>query len=175
MVKNINTFQSPNEWNLKEKIEQEYGISQNDIQKFTSWDTLKNLEQFKIEMQMLNNEKIKTLSEKQIWLLFKTLSQIQQSESKIERASLIHEVERGMSSQSPKRNIEKYFSKNLVEKAENPQKPHEHILGFTLWAWHSILSIWESLFALWTWIIQTPYHLSLLLSWKAKTESFRNI
>jgi hypothetical protein len=57
----------------------------------------------------------------------------------------------------------------------NPKTLHENILALSLWSINSIVAVIDMWYNLWKDIILTPYHIFLLVSWKAKTNDFKNI
>jgi hypothetical protein len=52
--------------------------------------------------------------------------------SKIEIKTLKEDVEKSINIDEFKNSLENYLPPNLIEKAKNANKPHEHILGFAL-------------------------------------------
>ena len=70
---------------------------------------------------------------------------------------------------------DKFIPQNLMDRAQDPQNLWDNIIG----AWIGILNSTEEFVALlyniWAGIIKTPYHIYLVVSWKAEYEWFKNI
>ena len=179
--KNIN-----NPWNIDKKqllnelaldIANKFWIDKEKTEKLIKSETLASLDSLKNELkQDIHNEN--NLDNKEIEKLFFTLKwalEIIENSSKIEIKTLKEDVERTINIEDFKNHIEDYLPAKLIEKAKNPNNIHEHILWVALWSANSIIATIDILYKIWKGIIQTPYHLYLIVIWKAKTESFKNI
>jgi len=172
-----------NVWVLKEKellekiandISRKFWIEKNKAKHLIEQDTISWIESLKNE---LLNEPNK-LNEKQLEELFfiiKWALELIKNSSKLEIKFLREDVEKSINIDDFANILEWYLPNKLILKAKNPQQFHEHILGFTLWSANSIIASLEFLYKLWKWIIQMPYHLYLVVSWKGETNSFRDI
>lgn len=136
------------------------------------------LQELKNEIFKQDDEKLKNLPEKEIEKLFFTLKgalEVIEKISKNEIQILKEDIEKTIDIENFKNNIEDYLPPNLLKKAKDPKNIHEHILWFALWTTNSILKTVEILFKIWKWILQTPYHLYMIIAWKWETDSFKNV
>jgi len=166
--------------NKKELLEQlaidissKFWIDNKKAESLVKKETLEWIDSLKAELTEQQD-----LSEKEIENLFLTLKwalEIIEKSSKIEIKSLKEDIEKSINIDDFSNNIEAYLPPTLVIKAKNPTNPHEHLLGFALWTTNSIYTTVDILLKIWKGIIQTPYHLYMIISWKAETDSFRNI
>ena len=140
-------------------------------------DTLSWIENLKAELNK-GNEKQNNINDKELEKLFFALKwalELIEKSSKLEIKVLKEDIEKSINIEDFKNHIEDYLPPQLINKAKNPQVLHEHILWFALWTTNSIITTAEILYKIWKWILQSPYHLYMILSWKAKTDSFKNI
>ncbi len=124
------------------------------------------------------DNKNKKLSEKEIEKLFFTLKwalDVIENSSKIEIKVLKEDIEKTINIWDISNITDKILPKKLIDIAKNPKAPHEHILGFTLGTANSIIATADVLYRIWKWIIQSPYHLYIIISWKGKSESFKDV
>ena len=153
-------------WIDKEKAEQ---LIKSET--LVSLDSLKNeLNKDIQEEEKLNNEDIEKLFFTLRWAL-----EVIENSSKIEIKVLKDDIEKTINIEEFKKNLEDYLPPKLLEKAKNPTNPHEHILGFALGTTNSIITTTDILYKIWKWILQSPYHLYMIITWKAETDSFKNI
>lgn len=110
----------------------------------------------------------------QLFFMLKWAQEIIEKSSKIEIKILKADIEK-INIKEFKNHIEDYLPSKLISIAKNPQKIHEHILGFALGTTNSIFKTVEIIYEIWKGIIKTPIDLYLILSWKAKCDSFDNI
>ncbi len=158
-------------------IAKKYWIDKEDTKDLIKKETLTWIDSLKKEIQKKNYEG-KKLNESELENLFFTLKwalEIIENSSKIEIKSLREDVEKYINIDDFKNRIEDFLPPNLVFKAKNAEKLHEHILWFALWSANSILTTVEYLYQIWKWIILAPYHLYMIISWKSETESFKDI
>jgi len=66
--------------------------------------------------------------------------------------------------------LERRLPVNILNKLENPNWVWDEVLWIALWTTNSIMTTVEFLYKLWAWIIKSPYHIYLIVSWKAKYE-----
>jgi hypothetical protein len=141
-------------------------------------DISKWLQELKNEIQRWDNEKLKNLPRKELEKLFFTLKgalEVIEKISKNEIQILKEDIEKNINIEDFINNIEDYLPPNLIKKAKDPKNIHEHILWFALWTTNSILKTVEILFLIWKWILQTPYHLYMIITWKWESNSFKDI
>lgn len=150
-------------------IEQQTNISLDDLKK-EIWENRSHKESNK------NHERY--LDKKEIEDLFLTLNwarEVIENISKIEIKVLKETLEQNINIEDFSTHIDKYLPKKLLEKAKNPQLPHEHILWIALWSANSIYTTVDILYQIWKWILKAPYDIYIILSWKWETDSFKNI
>ena len=141
-------------------------------------DTSKWLSELKNEINKQNNDKLNNLWNKKLEKLFFTIKwakELIEQSSKIEIKLLKKDIEKQIKIEEFKNHIEDYLPPKLILKAKNPKYTHEHILGFALWAANSIFKTIDILYQIGKWIIKTPIDLYMILNWKAKTDSFKDI
>jgi hypothetical protein len=102
------------------------------------------------------------------------LEVIEQS-SKIEIKVLKEDIEKQVNIEEFKNHIEDYLPAKLIQKAKNPKKLHEHILWFALWTTNSIFKTIDILYQIWKGLIKTPIDLYMIITWKGKSESFKDV
>ncbi len=171
-----------NPWTLDEKqllkelaldIANKFWIEKQKAESLIKKETLVWIDSLKDELKEEKN-----LANKDVEKLFFTLKwalEVIEQSSKIEIKTLKDDIEKHLNIEEFERNIESYLPNTLIQKAKNPENIHEHILGFALWTTNSIYSTVEALYKIWKWIIATPLHLYLIVTGKAKTNSFDNI
>jgi hypothetical protein len=155
-------------------ISKKYWIEKQRAKELIERETIDSIESLKHELE--NQEK--KLDKKELEELFFSIKQaieLIKSISKVNIEKLKKELESSKNIEDYKNVLEEYLPKKLVYKAQNPQAIEEHILWFALWSANSIISSAEFLYNLWKWIVQTPYHLYLILSWKWEVKSFKDI
>lgn len=184
MKKNNKNFEKINAWILKDKekkeleeklaseISKKYNIEKKEALKLIKSSTLESLDALKDEISKEKENNLDKLWEKELQELFLTLKWAQEvieNLSKLELVILKEKIEQ--SAYTPTENIlENYLPPKLLQKAQNPEKLHEHILGFALWSANSIIAIVDALYQIWAWIIKAPYDIYLVVSWKAEID-----
>lgn len=154
---------------LSKDIAREFWIEQENTKKLLGADISKGLEDLKKEIQNSWDEKLKALDKKRVEKLFFTLKwalDVIEKSSKIEIKSLKEDMEKEINTQEFKSKIEDYLPKELVYRAQNAEKIHEHILWFALGTANSLYATADILYQIGKWILQTPYHLYMILSGK---------
>jgi hypothetical protein len=111
----------------------------------------------------------------ELFFTIKWALEVIENSSKIEIKTLKDDIEKEINIHEFTKEIEKYLPKELLKKAKDPQNIHEHILGFALWTANSIFATADILYQIWKWILQTPYHLYMIITGKWEVESFKNI
>lgn len=162
---------------LSVDIANKFWIKKEQTKELIKKETLMWIDSLKTELGKEKND-TKKLNEKDIEDLFFTLKwalEVTENSSKIEIKILKDSLETNINIEDFKNNIEKYLPPKLVYKAKNPKLLHEHILGFALGTTNSIFATVEILYQIWKWILQTPYHLYMIITWKWKTNSFKEI
>jgi len=159
-------------------IAKEFWLEKEKAQELIKKETLEWIKYLKNELNNETSEEKNKLSDKEVEKLFFTLKwalDIIENYSKLEIKTLKEDVEKSINIEDFKNPINMYLPPRLVNKAQYPSNPHEHILGFALWSANSIFTTVDILYKIWKWILQTPYHLYMIMSWKSETDSFKNI
>lgn len=151
------------------KISQEFGIDISRVTEFIKWDTLGNLEWLKNTLW----KKIDTVEfQKAVDYARDKISEL----SKDNREKLKALIEKDEHSiEDFHYNItEKYFSR-AQKRALYPETFWDQII----WVWLGIVDTAEAvilfLYWLWKWILLTPYHLYLVITWKAKVDGWEKV
>ncbi len=155
-------------------IANKFWIEKSKAKQLISEQTISWIEWLKTE---LINQTTK-LDNKELEKLFFTIKwahELISNLSKIEIKNLKADVEKTINIEEFKNKIEEYLPANLINKAKNPTNLHEHILGFALGSTNSILTTVEYLYKIWKWIVLAPYHIYMIITWKAETDSFKDI
>ena len=158
-------------------IANKFWIEKEQAERLIKSETLVSLETLKIELNTVENKE-NILDNKKIKQLFST---IKLAKNRIEKASsweldlLKKELVKGENIEEFKNNIEDYLPPKLISKAINPKTPHEHVLGFTLGTTNSVIATADTFYQIWKWILKTPYHLYMIITWKATTDSFKKV
>lgn len=158
-------------------IAKRFWIEKKHAKELIKKETLLWIDTLKTELDRENNNE-KKLSKKDLENLFFTLKwalEVIENSSKIEIKVLKDDVEKSINIEDFKNHIEDYLPPKLISKAKNPQALHEHILGFALGTANSIFTTADILYQIWKWILQTPYHLYMIITWKWKTNSFKDV
>lgn len=163
---------------------EKFSIDKKEALKLIKNNTFKSLDDLKQELEK-NNSKIK-LSEKDIENLYISLKWAKElitnvSEIKIKTLKETIEnyqdnnLEEKINIEEFKNKLEKILPEKLINKAKNPQYIHEHILWFSLGTANSIIAIADLVFQIWAWIIKSPYHIYLIISWKWELDWYKDI
>ncbi len=176
-----------NPWILDEKtlleelasdIASKFWIEKDKAKELIKKDTLSWIYSLKAQLEKERKDEDKQLSKKELEKLFFTLKwalDVIENSSKIEIKVLKEDIEKTINIWDFVNIWESILPKKLVNIAKNPKKPHEHILGFTLGTANSIIATADVLYRIWKWIIQSPYHLYMIISWKWKSDSFKDV
>lgn len=158
--------------NLANEISRKFKIEKIKAISLIKNETLEDINNLKKELKVenLNNKQLEEL-----FLILKWAQEIIENVSKLEIKILKENIEKNVSIDDFVNIIEKKLPPKLLQKAKNPKNIHEHILWFSLGTSNSIISIIDTLYQIWAWIIKTPYHLYLVISWKWELKSWKNI
>jgi hypothetical protein len=163
---------------LANDIAIKFWLDKEKTKKLLESDISRWLKELKNEISLSDDENLKSLKNKKVEELFFTLkwaSEIIEKLSKIEIKTLKEELEKTISIEDFKNHIEAYLPPKLIKKAKNPRVLHEHVLGFALWTANSIFTTTEILYKIWKWLLQTPYHIYMIITGKWKYEGFKDI
>lgn len=157
---------------LAAQIAEEFGIDISEVKKLISSSTLWDLDD--LRSGIWDNDSI------DIWDLS---SAIKWAKSKIELLSK-QEIDSLKNSIDTKvyspdtheyKSSKKLLPKNILQKAYDPQNFWDQVIGFWVGVFDSSEAIILFLYGLGKWILLTPYHIYLILSWKSEYEGFKNI
>lgn len=157
-------------------IARRYGIDEQKTQELIQENTLLSLENLKVELK--KQELFKDIKQKELEKLFFTLKwalDIVEDISKLKIKVLKQDIETALNIDTFTNNIEDYLPKDLLIKAKNPSKVHEHILWIALGSANSIMKTAEALYLIGKWILKTPYDLYMIISGKGEMDSIKNI
>lgn len=161
--------------NLKKEVSINFWINTEQIAKIIKNESLISLEKLKIELQNQN----KILSKEEINILYNKLNKIKiliEETSKNEINNLKEEISKNNEIKNYKPTENNFlFSRKMINKVKNPEKPHEHLLWLSLGITNSAFTIGQTIFKIWFGILKSPYDLYLILSWKWELENLKNI
>lgn len=177
---NIDTWTLLSE--LSEDISKSFWIKAETAEKLTRLKTESWLDGLKTEIESSDlsreeKDKLNNLWDKQLERLFFTITwakEIIKSASENKLDVLKKEIDN--ESFSPSKSwIQDRLPANIVKRISEPKHIWDNLIWALVWIWN----IWESLviatFNLWKWIIQTPYHLYLLITRQAEIDSLKKV
>lgn len=163
---------------LADEISKKFKIEKKEALLLIKNNTLDWLENLKKEIKETWSQSLNKLNNsdlERLFLILKWAQELIENSSKIEIKILKDEVEKTINIDEFKNHIEDYLPSKLINKAKNPKLLHEHILWFALWSANSIIATIDLLYQIWAWIIKTPYHIYMIVSWKWEIKSMKNI
>lgn len=157
---------------LAEQISSDFWIDISEVKELIASSTLWNLDDLK--SWILGN---KTLN------LSGLSSAITEAKWKIEELSKhqIDTLKNSLDSEKYSPDTHEYpaskniFPKNILQKAYYPQNFWDQFIGLWIGIFDSSEAIILFVYGLWKWILLTPYHIYLILSWKWEYDGFKNI
>jgi len=170
---------------LKIDIARDFNLNEKIITKLIDLKTEISLDLLKSEIDNLqkskilsNNEKesLKQLTEEEKEKLFSVLrwyKELIENNSKNNLELLKNSIQN--KTNIDKWDFEKILPKNILTKLENPKSVWDEILWIAFWTANSIYTTTKFLYELWKNIIQAPYHIYLIVSWKAEYKIPENI
>lgn len=176
-----------NSWILNKKklleelaidIANKFWMDKQEAMKLLKTDISKWLSELKNEINKQDNEQLKKLWNKKLEELFLTIKwalELIENSSKIEIKMLKEDIEKIVKIEDFKNHIEDYLPAELILVAKNPKKIHEHILWFALGTANSIFKTVDILYQIWLGIIKTPIDLYMIITWKAVSNSFKDL
>lgn len=163
---------------LATDISRKFWIEKEKAKSLIKNETFKSVENLKEEINQSNDNNLSKLDKKDVEKLFLTIkwaNEVIENLSKIEIKTLKEDVEKSINIDEFKNQIEDFLPSKLLERAKDPKNLHEQILWFALWTANTLISTADILYQIWAWIIKTPYHLYMIISWKWEIKSFKNI
>lgn len=156
---------------LASEISHEFWIDLNEAKRLISWDINDDLSVLKNNITGNNID-----SNKLQWAISKAKSQIEDL-SKKHRENLKNSLDRG--SYTPEKHnytsSRKIFSEELVNRAKNPKNYKDQIIWFAIGCIDSGEAVIIYSYEFSKWILLSPYHVYLLLSWKWEYKDFSDI
>lgn len=167
---------------LSEDISKSFWIKVETAEKLTKLKTESWLDWLKSEIESSDlsrkeKEKINNLWNKELERLFFTITWAKEliksaSENKLD--VLKKEVDK--KSYSPSKSwLETRLPSTILTRINNPKNIWDQLIWAFIWTLNSCLTTVEFLYNLWKWIIQSPYHIYLLVRSKAEIESLKKI
>ena len=71
--------------------------------------------------------------------------------------------------------IKTKLSKNIISKIENPKNLWDNIIWAWIWTLVSSEKTLKTIYDIWKWIIQTPYHWYLTVKWDAEIKNIKKV
>lgn len=163
---------------LLNEIVSKYWIDKETAEKLINKKTINKLSELKTEIQEQNYEQLKDFKEDRLEELFFTLKwarEVIEKASSWELDLLKKELEQIVNIEDFEKHIEAYLPKELIYKAKNPNNINEHLLWAALGTANSIIETTVILYQIWKGLIQTPYHVYLIASWKAEYPNLKRV
>lgn len=163
---------------LSEEISKNYWLEKQNSEELVKLDTSRWIENLKKELLESGKEyfdRLKTREQEKLFLILKWAQEVTEKNVQLEIMTLKSDIEQNINIEDIKNNIESYLPDRLISTAKNPKMLHEHILGFALWTSNSLIAWLEWLYNIWKWIIQTPYHIYLIVKWEWEIKNIKNI
>jgi len=166
--------------NLEKNISNEYNISINNLKEISSFKTEKSLEELKSELKQIDwirEWTDYTLLAEKVLKLNKLKESITTSTIK-EKEWLKSEVINDAVSFDIKKEdllIWNYFSKEIIERCNNPKSAKDHIIWIFVWTSESVAVLSKLLYDVVKDWIKLPIDLYNIARWKAKYDWFKNL
>lgn len=166
---------------LSKDVSKSFWITTETAERLTKLKTENWLEWLKIEIENSNlslteKNKIKWLWDKELEKLFFTITwakEIIKSVSENKLDVLKKEVEPHFI--PSKTWLEHRLPINLITRINEPKNLWDNIIWACIWTINSWITTVQFLYNLWKWAIQAPYHVYLLVTWKAEIESLKKV
>lgn len=160
---------------LAKKIGKSFWIQSEVIKKLLQNEANESLSSLKKELLKDEGNKNTELSDEQLDSLLAVISWWKELIQQLSKKE-IEELKEELSHFTPENAfVERFFSKNLVLRAKNPQFFPDHISWACLWILNSTEKLIHLLFLLWKGMVQAPFHIYLIVSGKWECESFSKI
>lgn len=158
-------------------IANKFWIEKSEAKKLIKSETLVSLDSLKAELNkdLQNKDNLDNSEIEKLFFTLRWALDVIENASKMEIEVLKDDVEKSINIEEFKNHLENFLPPKLINKAKNPKSPHEHILGLALGTANSIIATADILYQIWKWILQAPYHLYLIITWKWKSESFKDV
>jgi hypothetical protein len=158
-------------------------ISSESAKKLSNLKTLTDISVLKKELTKINVDKTKFDENSELKQILEEIRNIQKlreeqkSKSRIEIASLKEWLEQisEYKINSSYTVSDKLFSSELLNKIENPEHLWHNLAWAAIWSIDTVYKAWIYTKDLAIWIIKTPVDLYKLATWKATTDSFKNV
>ncbi len=162
---------------LLDDISREYGIDKSTAERLIQSKSINDLNSLKNELDNIDNTQKDIKKEKLEKLYFTIIwaKEVIEKASKDKLDLIKKELENQVEIEEFKNTLDDYLPKSIINAAKNPQNIHEHIIWASLWTANSIIKTVEILYQIWAWILKTPYHIYLILSWKWEYDGFKRI
>lgn len=174
-----------NKETLTDNLAKKLWISRETTDKLIKFDTENSIEKLKQELSKIKSiDKTKFDENKELIEIKNTIKQIQflqneiTSKSRLEIASLNDSLKEQIESYKISSNFplsSKIFSPDFIKKAQNWESISDNLAGFTIWTTDSIYELWKITKDLLVWVIKSPVDLYKIVTWKAETDSFKNV
>lgn len=174
-----------NKETLTDNLAKKLWISRETTNELIKFDTENSIEKLKQELSKIKSiDKTKFDENKELVEIRNTIKQIQflqneiTSKSRLEIASLNDSLKEQIelykiSSTFPLSS--KIFSPEFINKAQNPKSFTDNLAAFTVRTTDSVYESWKITKDLFVWVIKSPIDLYKIATWKAETDSFKNV
>lgn len=151
------------------KISKEFDIDISEVKEFIKGDTLGNLEWLKDNLgKNIDSTEFKNA----ILHAREYISELSKKNREVLKKMIEHDED---SPENFKYHLTSTYFSKYTYRAINPETFSDHLL----WVWLGILDTTEAvilfLYGLGKWILVTPYHLYLIISWKAEFDIWKKI
>ena len=157
---------------LAKEIAQKYGLDINQVKEFIKGKTSSKLDNLK-SIVWDSGEAINIAEFKNV---IAGAKDVIEKASKDEIELLKGTIEK--TKLNPEKDIylsNKLLPTGLMDRAQNPQNLWDNIIGASIGILNSTEEIITTLYNIWAGIVKTPYHIYLIVSWKADYDGFKNI
>lgn len=158
---------------LAREISQEFWLTLWEVKNLISWDTSGGLEELRSHIwtptSAIDLPKLKeTISWAQNSIEQLSKKKIETLKSTLEQGIFTPEKHEFMVSK-------KIFSENITGRAQNPQNIWDELIWVGLGLIDSTEAVILFTYSLAKWVVLTPYHIYLVLTWQAKYDGFSKI
>lgn len=157
-------------------ISNKFWIDKQKTESFIKKETLSSLDSFKLELSKeTNKETNQNINIEELFFSLKWALETTENLSKLKIEALKNDIENDNKNIESNSFVEKFANQKLLERVKNPKNLWDNIIWAGLWTINSIHATADIMYQIWKWILLSPYHIYMILSSKAKTDSFKNI
>lgn len=157
---------------LASEIAKKYGLDVNQVKQFIRWKTSSKLDNLK----SIVGSSGETIDITEFKNVIAGAKDVIEKASKDEIELLKGTIEK--TKLTPNKDIylsNKFLPNSFMQRAQDPKNLWDNIIGAGIWILNSTEEIITTLYNIGAGIIKTPYHIYLIVSWKAEYDQFKNI